>query len=129
MRSRYTKQQKFDLIMECRNSGLSDYQWCKANHVSSSTFYGWTQQLKKSGVQLPECANIDTYAPSAIPDVVKLEISPDVVPTKTTSVNAAQSINNYAVEITLGEASIKISNDVSHSLLSTIIACIGGSLC
>ena len=129
MRSRYTKQQKFDLIMECRNSGLSDYQWCKANHVSSSTFYGWTQQLKKAGFQLPECAGIDTYAPSVAPDIVKLEIVDDVIPTQPVAGNATKIISNYSVEITLGEASIKISNDISPSLLSTIMTCIGGLLC
>lgn len=129
MRSRYTKQQKFDLIMECRSSGLSDYQWCRANHVSASTFYGWTQQLKRDGFQLPECASIDTFAPSSTPDIVKLEIVDDVIPTQPVAVNATKTTNNYSVEITLGKASIKISNNVSPDLLSTIMNCIGGSLC
>lgn len=129
MRSRYTKQQKFDLIMECRSSGLSDYQWCKANHISSSTFYGWTQQVKEAGFRLPECEGIDTYAPSDSPDIVKLEIVDDVIPTQYVAANVTKTINNYSVEITLGEASIKITNDVSLSLLSAIMTCIGGSLC
>ena len=47
MRRSYTKQEKFDYVMECRSSGLSDYQWCKKNNISPSTFYNWTQQLKK----------------------------------------------------------------------------------
>lgn len=42
MQSRLTQQQKYDQIMECRSSGLSDYQWCKAHNLSSTTFYGWT---------------------------------------------------------------------------------------
>lgn len=84
---------------------------------------------KKAGFQLPECEGIDTYAPSASPDIVKLEIVDDVIPTQPVAVNATKTISNHSVEITLGEASIKISIDVSPSLLSTIMTCIGGSLC
>ena len=38
MRSKFTMQQKFDMIMECHSSGLSDYMWCKEHDIRSSTF-------------------------------------------------------------------------------------------
>ena len=47
MRKRITIQEKFELIMECRNSGLSDYQWCKQHGLSPSTFYGYVKQVRK----------------------------------------------------------------------------------
>lgn len=50
MRRSYTKQEKFDYVMECRSSGLLDYQWCRKNNISPSTFYNWTQQLKNQAV-------------------------------------------------------------------------------
>ena len=31
--------QQYQLIMECRNSGLSDYQWCKEQGIRPGTFY------------------------------------------------------------------------------------------
>ena len=27
--------------MECRKSGLSDYQWCKQKGIKPGTFYNW----------------------------------------------------------------------------------------
>ena len=37
--ARVPADQQFQLIMECRNSGLSDYQWCKEHGIHSLTFY------------------------------------------------------------------------------------------
>lgn len=28
-----------ELIQTCRVSGLSDYEWCRMNHISTSSFY------------------------------------------------------------------------------------------
>lgn len=28
MQSKFTTQQKFDMVMDCSSSGLSDYMWC-----------------------------------------------------------------------------------------------------
>ena len=38
MRRRITIQENFELIMECRNSGLTDYQWGKQRGLSPSTY-------------------------------------------------------------------------------------------
>ena len=75
---RLSKQEKFDTIMLCRNSGLSDYQWCKLNGISHSTFYGWVNQLRRDNYQLPEPADKDTFSPAVKPEVVKLEIVEDL---------------------------------------------------
>lgn len=70
MRRSYTKQEKFDYVMECRSSGLWDYQWYKKSNISPSTFYNWTQQLKRSGCCVPEPADKDTYCLSAKQDIL-----------------------------------------------------------
>ena len=54
MRSKFTTQQKFDMVMDCRSSGLSDYMWCKKHDIQTSTFYSWVRQLKRNGVNVPE---------------------------------------------------------------------------
>ena len=36
-----TPQDRFDLIMECRRSGLTDHQWLKEQGIAPSTFYNW----------------------------------------------------------------------------------------
>lgn len=32
-------------ITECRNSGLSVREWCKANHLCTQTYYRWQKRL------------------------------------------------------------------------------------
>ena len=41
-----SKDDQMRLIQECRNSGLSDYQWCSLNGISHSTFYRWVTKLR-----------------------------------------------------------------------------------
>ena len=44
------KSDQFKLIMECRRSGLSDYQWCQNQGINPGTFYNWGQQTAQSGI-------------------------------------------------------------------------------
>lgn len=53
---RISRDEQFQLIMECRRSGLSDYQLCEANGVLPGTFYMWVIRLKKAGYAIPDTA-------------------------------------------------------------------------
>ena len=33
--------EQYRLVMECRQSGLSDYQWCLEQGIKPSIFYNW----------------------------------------------------------------------------------------
>lgn len=44
-----SKQQQLQYILEYRNSGLTDYQWCIENGIYPGTFYNWVSKLKKEG--------------------------------------------------------------------------------
>ena len=128
MRKRITIQEKFELIMECRNSGLSDYQWCKQHGLSPSTFYGYVKQVRKHNREIPEPANLITYAPDDNPDIVKLEVVND--DTQPAYIN--QNDNKVSVptmEITLGKISIKVTNDVNPVLLSSVVSTLGDMIC
>ncbi len=127
MRSKFTKQQKFDLIMECRTSGLSDYAWCKQHDIQCSTFYDWVKQLKRDGANVPDRAGRDSYHSTQKPDIVKLEIV-DEEPMKQAPTIPQVSSPNCAIEITVGNASIKVFNDASPLLLSQVMSCLGGAL-
>lgn len=35
---RVSREEQLKLIMECRSSGLSDYQWCEAHGIHAGTF-------------------------------------------------------------------------------------------
>ena len=125
---RLTKQQKYELIMECRSSGYSDYMWCKQQGIRPSTFYGWVQQLKKANYQLPHKTGKDDYTSEAKPDIVKLEIVDEVPAPATTPLIPAAPLRDCGIEINIGKASIKVFNDVNPKLLSQVISCLGGVL-
>lgn len=55
--------------MECRNSGLSDYQWCKRHDINPSTFYNWINCLHRQGNLIPEALS-DEYKPQLKQEVV-----------------------------------------------------------
>lgn len=128
MNAHHTLQEKYALVQECRNSGLSDYQWCKRNHIPNSTFYSWVKQLQKKSYAVPDR---DGYVPMAVPadkpEIVRLDIVEDnaekLVP------NEKNPIDNCAIELMLGGASVKISNNATPELIKSVMACLGGILC
>ena len=44
------KDEQIRLIMECRQSGLSDYQWCQRQGINAGTFYNWVSKLRKVAI-------------------------------------------------------------------------------
>ena len=43
---RVSKSEQFQLILECRQSGLTDVQWCRENNIKPSTFYNWVSRMR-----------------------------------------------------------------------------------
>lgn len=70
MNKRVCKDDQIKLIMECRQSGLSDYQWCEQNGIHPGTFYNWVSKLKKSGYTLSDTQKNSEMKPE-IQEVVK----------------------------------------------------------
>ena len=45
MRSkRIPAEEQYRLIMECRQSGLTDHQWCVEHDIKPGTFYNWVKK-------------------------------------------------------------------------------------
>ena len=44
------KDEQIKLIMECRQSGLSDYQWCRQQDINPGTFYNWSANFAKAAI-------------------------------------------------------------------------------
>ena len=127
MRSNYSIQEKFDMIMDCRNSGLSDFQWCKQHSISPSTFYGWVKQVRKHNCDIPDPAGLETYAPDTKPDVVRLDV---IEESKNSYASTTKPETlSCAIEISIGSATIKISNDINPALFSNLLSLLGGSVC
>ena len=50
---RRTEEDWFQLIQECRTSGLSDKEWCRQNNITIRNFYHHIRQLTKKACQIP----------------------------------------------------------------------------
>ena len=128
---KYHKQDEiYKIVMDCRTSGLSDFQWCKANGVNPSSLYRWVEKLKSLGNDIPD--KVKGSVIKTLPqEVVKLEVLPtDHQHTLPTEHNTPISTNfaNQSVpvmEITVGELTTRFTNDVNSELLKTTLLCLG----
>ena len=127
---RRTANEQYQLIMECRNSGLSDYQWCTEHDINTGTFYNWVKRLrKKACFDIPPANGRDTYKAAPKQEIVKLEVLPDIPAVMDSApIETVQSFSS-AIEIRSGAVSVRISNDVDPRLLSQIIRCMTGNVC
>lgn len=127
---RRTANEQYQLIMECRNSGLSDYQWCTEHDINPGTFYNWVKRLrKKACFDIPPANGRDTYKAAPKQEIVKLEVLSDIPAVMDSApIETVQSFSS-AIEIRSGAVSVRISNDVDPRLLSQIIRCMTGNVC
>ena len=74
----------FNLITECRKSGLSDTAWCRVKGIPSGTFFCAVQRLRKKAYSLPERSAVTdtTLDLTSRQDVVRIDIKPKTFPAK-----------------------------------------------
>ncbi len=67
MRSkRIPAEEQYRLIRECRQSGLTDHQWCVEHDIKPGTFYNWVKRLRQKGcVDLPASTGRTYCAPES----------------------------------------------------------------
>ena len=124
------KPEQIKLIVECRQSGLSDYQWCKTKNINPGTFYNWVSKLRKSGYTFPESKSKSIGIP-AKQEVVKLNLIEHEMPTP---VMVEQNVSrlplsatpNVAAEIQHGSITLRIFNGADLSVVHSAIQCVGG---
>lgn len=117
-----TMEEKYQMIMECRQSGLTDKQWCEEHGVKVSTFYNWLSRFrKKDGYEVPPSLAPKTANPKQ--DVVRIDVIPERTMdapslTHTTFVHEETS---PAIEIFMEDIKISIHNTADAILLAQTI--------
>ena len=104
--ARVPADKQYQLIMECRGSGLTDFQWCKEHGIHPGTFYNWVSRLRKEERTEP-----------MFPVRPVLED-----PSRISELSAR-------IEISLGGATIRIANGADPALLERILSLVGGTVC
>ena len=44
-----TSEERYELVLECRRSGMTDYQWLEEHGIRKSTFYKWIHDFRENG--------------------------------------------------------------------------------
>lgn len=131
MKQRVCKDEQIKLIMECRQSGLSDYQWCEKNGIHPGNFYNWVSKLRKSGYTFPEPASKSNALPN-IQEVVKVDFvssvnqEPSLLIEQNVSQDVPPSSTMVAVELIIDNTTIRLFNGADNQLVQNILQCIGG---
>lgn len=119
-------EEQYQLIMECRRSGLSDQQWCLAHDIKPGTFYNWVRRLRQKGCQDIPVATGKTACKSLPQEVVKIERS-QVALTQTDDTSAHQLATS--MELSVGNICLRIPNGTDPLLLAQTIKTISELLC
>lgn len=114
--------EQYRLIMECRTSGMTDYQWCMEHDIKPGTFYNWVKRLRKRGVyDIPDARSSINASKQ---EVVRVEIAPSVseIPSKASEVISEYvSMQTPVMEVVINGAAVRISNGIAPALLECAI--------
>ena len=126
MRSkRIPAEEQYRLIMECRQSGLTDHQWCVEHDIKPGTFYNWVKRLRQKGcMDLPASTGRSHSAPES-QEVVRVDFHDTDTPSYEQPLNmipASTKRNNISVaepmRLSVGSFLLTIPNGTDPKLLA-----------
>lgn len=122
-----TPEERYELVLECRRSGLTDYQWLEEHGIRKSTFYKWIRNFREKGYpDIPEPMRQRSPHKPQLQEVVKVDLVADTghrVP-EPLPLTKAEPV----IEIISGRTVIRLTNGVEPELLRTVLAGLGGAL-
>lgn len=136
MRAKHrSREEQMKLILECRTSGLSDYQWCEQNGINKSSFYNWVNRLRKAGYQFPDSESMKHNLPMK-QEVVKVEVRRDELEespifekqnTRTLKPFITESDHLPAVEIQMSGTTVRFFNHINPEILKYTLESLRGT--
>lgn len=120
-KARVPMAEQIRLINECRQSGMTDADWCRENDIAVSTFYNWGSRCQKAAADQIPAANyglLEVSRPKQ--DVVPIDIVPDPMPEQHTASQIQNSYldNSHTIEVALKDIAIRTRNDANPVLLT-----------
>lgn len=132
-RTRRSDQEWFNIISECRQSGLSDKNWCEIHDIPISSFHTAAKRLRNKAYAVPDHSvnDINTLDFTAKQEIVQVSIEQDSVKESiVVPVNESGKMyidNSHTMEITIGNAAFKFTNSVNPDLMKIVLQTIGGA--
>ena len=131
-KARVPMAEQIRLINECRQSGMTDAEWCRENDIAVSTFYNWVSRCRKAAAEQIPAPNYGHHAdPLPKQDVVPIDIVPDHLPEQHAASQMQQMYldNSHTIEVTMKDVIIRISNDADPVLLTRTLRLIRETSC
>ena len=130
---RTSLEEKYDLLLECRKSGLSDRDWCFSKGIPQSTFYLWLRKLRAAACyEIPETASDNTIKGAVLKqDVVKLNLYQDASSHEIRMISASDIPHASKPPILIEIEGVKLSveNNADPALLAQTLKMLRGLLC
>ena len=121
--ARRTLEEQRQLVTACRESGLSDREWCMREGISPATFQSWVRRLKKlSGVESIPIATPLRAAETH--DIVQIGIIQEVPDEPRAIAGIQQTVDDNVqsvMELISGQLRIRLTNSVDPELLGRMI--------
>ena len=121
LKARVPMKEQLRLINECRQSGMTDADWCRENDIAVSTFYNWVSRCRKAAADQILSPNYGHFeVPRPKQDVVPIDIVPDHIPEQHT-VSQMQKLyldNSHTIEVSMKDITIRINNDADPVLVT-----------
>ena len=133
---RRSQEEWLQLIMKCRNSGMTDRTWCGQHGILVSSFYNAVKRLRRKSCDISYVSNKKPYAldlTSQKQEAVQIDIYPETIPDPEVPVSQVTSVphidNSHTIELMMGDVSLKVGNSADPVLLQQIIRMLHPVLC
>ncbi len=129
-----TADEQYRLIMECRASGMTDYQWCMAHNIKPGTFYNWVRRLRQRGsMEIPTPAGNQEPARQDIVEIHLRQPSAAVpaseVPSDTFTGTSTISNQPPVLELAMAGATLRIPQGTDPVFLEQVLFILKGLPC
>ena len=120
---RISAQEQYQLIMQCRQSGLSDHQWCLEHDIHPGTFYNWVRRLRQNpALVIPERTEPQNRSASR-QEVVKVELTSSDPPSSCLGTYPSSFGGTLdAMELSFHGITLRIPNGTDPQLLGHLLS-------
>ncbi len=121
----------YEIVMQCRKSGLSDRQWCLDNGIVPSIFYYWVRKLRQRACyELPEteCHSSDVSVVAKKQNVGCVNIQPDPVQ-KNTGIQSSNGLESSNIVLQYGDVRIVLSDYFDEQALKRVLLTLRETVC
>lgn len=126
MRSkRIPAEEQYRLIVECRQSGLTDHQWCVEHDIKPGTFYNWVKRLRQKGCMDLPAATGRSYSTPESQEAVRVDFhNPDTISYEQPWDMVSASVERNSIseaspmKLSFGSFLLTISNGTDPQLLA-----------